>query len=155
MSRKKTGSRSNHARGGGGKGDVAYVSVFCVGPADAPHEKFRIASFIPEEDASAVVWHAAPGTYFDPSHPTTIPISGRVSQWLDGNRWVSRGTGEHNRAVFDSESFRVRWNLACDRCSARRVVRTPADLYPAFTALAVAGIQEVELVHLIHARHAD
>lgn len=135
-------------------GDAIYVSVFCDGSADGvSHEKWRIASLLPELHDERVVWHVNPTGYYDPESGRVLPISGQPSQWLVGDEWVDRKPSD--RSVFHDEEFRVRWHFKCQRCRLQRNISTPGDYYEALTALASLGIREVELAHLIHARHTD
>lgn len=151
MSRKKYGSTAQGRSSQGSARPEVYVSVYCAGTADAPHDKWRIGSLFPEIYDGAIVWHAFNGFYYEPASSHGVPISGRVSQWLEGNSWVSHRKGSHDRDVFNKDDFRVRWNFACETCKMRQPIARPADYYESFTAVAQLGVFEIELLHLIHA----
>lgn len=155
MSRKKLGRETGRGRGAAvySRPEV-YASVYCVGTTDKPHPKWRIASFHPEIHNGDLVWHAFNGSYYEPETTRAVHVAGGVSQWLEGDRWVSHT--DHAPDVFQSEQFRVRWNLRCRECGMSRAVADPSAMYDAFTALAQLQIPEIELIHLVHAqRHAD
>ncbi|MEN0023241.1 MAG: hypothetical protein AAGC61_08155 [Microbacterium sp.] len=128
-------------------GDGPYVSVFCVGTPEAPHDKWRIATFYPDVFGDGVIWMPHQRSYYEPGVARTIHIAGSVSQRLDGNAWIPVGDRSYN---YDSPTFRMRWNVGCRECGMRKVIAAPKTFYPAFTALAQAGIREIELLHLIH-----
>jgi hypothetical protein len=134
-----------------------YVSVYCAGREDAPHEKWRVATMEPvlQEDGSPliadeqIVWSISRAGYADPAHDTLLPYAGSPTQTLDGDEWVS-GERERDARVF-SDEYRLRWSFRCATCGMRRVFKQPSELYGPLRAIAALGIPEVELLHLINA----
>jgi hypothetical protein len=134
-----------------------YVSVYCAGKVDSPHEKWRIATIEPvlTEDGSPlvdleqVVWSISGRGYADPTSAELLPCAGNPTQTLDGDQWVNGDDERDARAL--SAAYRVRWNFHCATCNMRRVFGKPAEIYGPLRALASLGINEIELVHLVNA----
>lgn len=155
MSRKKSGERSARGRRGGvtATPETPYVSVFCVGDVKSPHAKWRIATFHPDVHEQELVWIPYPRLYFEPGSPDGTRVSGKVSQRLDGDNWIPQDDREYD---YYQPTFRIRWSIGCRECGMRKVIASPSDYYPVFTALAQLGMQEIELNHLLHSnRHTN
>lgn len=148
MTRKKSGRPTGRGSGGVTHNPPVYVSIYCTGDTSA-HDKWMIASVVPEVSGSNIVWHVSPRAYHDPTASAAQRTAVTVAQWLVGDQWLSHEDAP--REVFNDPRFRVRWNLECGICHLKRTIATPAELYPALTTLAQLQIREVELNHLVHA----
>ena len=149
MSRRKSGDfRLKGGPTNTARGETLYVSVYCRGTIDAPHEKWRIASFRPEAHEGELFWtenesgYAEQGTMFRVYPPAT--------QWLDGTQYIRRDedgaaivAGHSDAEVFYRDTFRVGWMLKCKRCGFGHKIGKPRDAYPLLTALAQNGIEEI------------
>jgi len=150
VSRKKSGKTTGRMRGPSvtARPDSPYVSVFCSGTTARAHEKWRIASFFPEVHEEVIVWHDFGPNYYEPDSPIAIRVAGTISQWLVGDRWISRD--DHDADVFSEPAFRVRWSLGCGVCGMRKVIAPPSTFYEKFNLMAQLGIKEVGLSHLVN-----
>lgn len=147
MSRKKRwkgphhGGWSNTSRGEG-----PYVSVFCRGEDDNPHEKWRVASLYPELLDDALFWVESTSGYADHSRRELFVTHPPVTQYLSGDRWLA--TTEQKTARHQA-GFRMRWAFRCSQCGFSQVFARPLQLADAVTEIAALhaedGIVEISL----------
>lgn len=151
MSRKKSGRTIRPSTPVPIVDEIPYVSVYCDGISVGDHEKWLIASFLPDVKNGSLVWHPDPVGYRDPKTARITPIARDVVQWLDGDAWVSKAPMAHDPYLFYKESFRVRWTLRCATCGLSRAAKSPELFYAPFATMANLNIKEVRLAHLVHA----
>jgi hypothetical protein len=146
MARKKNGEIRLKGGSTGTSAEGIYISVFCRGPVEVPHEKWRIGSFVPGEHNGAIVWHESTSGYAEQGGTTLTRVYPPIAQWLKGNEHVDRENADPN--VFYDADFRIDWLLKCKTCGYAKKIGKPSKAYPVLTALiafAVDGILEIPL----------
>lgn len=145
MSRKKQGMYSRRHTLYSRDESTTFVSVYCSGTELDPHAKWRIASLLLDVHDGAPTWNPHAGKYYDPAEDTLIPLAGDITQFLDGDQWVSKNKDERDPMVTDSPTFRIRWVFRCRVCQLAKVVGAPRQHSPWLTILAEADRREVDL----------
>lgn len=149
MSRKKNWNDRPIRRGGESHialGPGPYVSVYCCGRDDSPHSKYKIASFVPSDQAGSTAWVENTLGYASHSSGRYFKVMPPVTQWLEGDQWLVADARRDSR---DQDGFRSRWSLRCPTCSLSKTYASPVELGNAISALALLrsddGIFEVSL----------
>lgn len=150
MSRKKTG-RSQLVVGKQNQviGEGRFVSFYCRGTTEHPHEKWRIGSVCPDVHNDELFWaenrsgYAETGaTYFYGLPPFT--------RWLDGDRYLKQdmtlgGTADESEIFsYTRDEFRTTWELECRLCRYKSTIR-PNAAYPLLNQFSTLGVIEVPL----------
>ena len=144
MVRKKTGPLK--IKGGNDNtdaGDGVFVSIQCSGTSGTPHEKWRIASFAADVVNGDIVWSESVSGYAEPGAHSLIKVFPPVTQWLDGDKFISQD--DYDPMVFYKDTFRTSWLLRCPTCKYAHKVSPPSSAYPLLTALAQAHIKEISV----------
>lgn len=110
MSRKKN---DNGVRRGGWtntvRADRLYVSVYCRGGDENPHDKWRVVSFRRDEQS----WTENVSGYADHDDRCLFRVLPEVTQYLVDDRWIRSAAA----LGFEPEAgLRSRWALRCAVC---------------------------------------
>ncbi|MBF4568780.1 hypothetical protein ITJ57_08345 [Plantibacter sp. VKM Ac-2880] len=144
MSRTKRGAfRLKGGRRNIMRSDEPYLSFYCRGPQDAPHEKWRIGTVFASEHNGSVGWHESTSGYAEPSSDTLTKVYPPFTHWLDENEYIDRE--RHDPDVFEQPGFRVVWDLKCPKCRFARRIGNPAAHYGLIAELWGIGIREISL----------
>jgi hypothetical protein len=133
-------------------GDHRYVSIFCRGTVENPHDKVLIGSLSPEVMAGDLLWTVTESGYAETGAENLTRIKPRISQWLDGDHYIERDPygnalrdGEHDPMVFYKESFRAAWQFKCDSCKFAFRIGDPTRIYERLNQLSTPGVIEIPL----------
>ena len=138
--------------------DAVYVSIYCAGnvvasaksEVEQSHEDdpWFIASYLRQwypEVGEAGAWLWVESTSYWRDHRPTIDLrSGKATQSLSGDRYVSADDFQQDIDVFESGDSRTRYRFECQTCGLTIERKDPA-VSEAFDKLAGIGKCEVTL----------
>ena len=122
-----------------------FVSIYCSGTEQNPHDIWRIGSFYRDDGhSSGPVWLEHRGKYQEPGNDTLIPISSRVTARLDGDHHVTSAEFKRDPDALSNGDSRSRYRFECGVCK-QVLVRRAEAVHPLFEKLTAVGMSMLSL----------
>jgi hypothetical protein len=125
------------------RGHDEFVSIYCRGTVEAPHDKWKIASFMPADHNGERFWTESTSGYAETGSDALSRVYPLATQWLDGTEYIFRDAdgralvkGKPDAEVFYRDTFRTGWMLKCKTCDYAHKIGNPRDAYSLMDRLA-------------------
>lgn len=150
MSRKKTGRGKVIAgRRNTMIGDGRFVSFYCRGTIESPHDKWRIGSVRRDVHNGVPYWTESTAGYVEAGETLFYGLP-PFTRWLDGSRYIPQdltlggAADEADVYAYSRAEFRTIWELECRTCRFKRPIR-PAAALPILDRISASGVLEVPI----------